>query len=257
MSLTFQVKSFSTRSEAEAFVSGREPNSGPSAPVGEARFYGVASGHNPGVYTDWATAQEQIKGWKLPKYKRFSTRGEAEAFVQAGGRGGKVESSTTELIDEDEQLGEFDDEVSDVESFAVPSKKRKTSPAASIGLIKTSQTPVQIAATTSAAKSRASDSKSKPLSIYTDGSSLANGKVGAVAGVGVFFGDGDDRWVSTCCLEQYIENDTDLAPLGTFPRHWRVNFKQTKGQNSQLSYVRLRLHLCTVKFTSTQTATTA
>lgn len=192
ISLTFQVKSFSTRSEAEAFVSGREPNSGPSAPVGEARFYGVASGHNPGVYTDWATAQEQIKGWKLPKYKRFSTRGEAEAFVQAGGRGGKVDSSTTELID-DEQLGELDDEVSDVESITVPSKKRKTSPAASISQTKTGQTTVQKAPTISAAKSRASDAKSKPLSIYTDGSSLANGKVGAVAGVGVFFGDGDDR----------------------------------------------------------------
>lgn len=192
--LIFQVKSFSTRSEAEAFVSGRESNSGPSVPVGEARFYGVASGHNPGVYTDWTTAQEQIKGWKLPKYKRFSTRTEAEAFVQAGGRGGKSGSGTTELIDEDEQPEDLDSELSDVESLTVPTKKRKTSPAASAGQTSASQSTVQIAATTSAAKSRASDSKSKPLSIYTDGSSLANGKVGAVAGVGVFFGDGDDRY---------------------------------------------------------------
>ena len=187
ISLTLQVKSFSTRPEAEAFVSGRESNAGFSAPVGEARFYGVASGHNPGVYTDWTTAQEQIKGWKLPKYKRFATRSEAEAFVQAGNRHGKVDSGTTELIDEDEQPEDLDNEVSDAESTTVPSKRRKTSPAASV------EKTVQIAATTSAAKSRASDAKSKPLSIYTDGSSLANGKVGAVAGVGVFFGDGDDR----------------------------------------------------------------
>ena len=82
--LILQVKSFSTRSEADAFVSGRESNAGPSAPVGEARFYGVASGHNPGVYTDWATAQEQIKGWKLPKYKRFPTRTEAEDLFKLG-----------------------------------------------------------------------------------------------------------------------------------------------------------------------------
>ncbi|KAI5281880.1 hypothetical protein KEM52_003840, partial [Ascosphaera acerosa] len=34
------------------------------------------------------------------------------------------------------------------------------------------------------------------LRIYTDGSSLANGKAGAVAGVGVFFGPGDARNVS-------------------------------------------------------------
>jgi ribonuclease HI len=163
----------------------------------------VASGHNPGVYTDWATAQEQIKGWKLPKYKRFPTRGEAEAFVQAGNRHGKAGSATTELIEEDEQSGELDDEVSDVESPAVPSKRRKTSPAASVEQTRTGQNTVQIAATTSTTKSRDGDAKSKPLSIYTDGSSLANGQVGAVAGVGVFFGDGDDRYVSTCRPEHY------------------------------------------------------
>jgi ribonuclease HI len=31
------------------------------------------------------------------------------------------------------------------------------------------------------------------LSIWTDGSSLANGRAGATAGVGVFFGEGDKR----------------------------------------------------------------
>lgn len=33
------------------------------------------------------------------------------------------------------------------------------------------------------------------LIIYTDGSSLGNGKVGARAGVGVYFGKDDPRWV--------------------------------------------------------------
>lgn len=32
------------------------------------------------------------------------------------------------------------------------------------------------------------------LRIYTDGSSLGNGKKTAIAGVGVFFGDGDKRY---------------------------------------------------------------
>ena len=31
------------------------------------------------------------------------------------------------------------------------------------------------------------------LRVYTDGSSLSNGRVNAVAGVGVFFGEGDSR----------------------------------------------------------------
>ncbi|KFY48406.1 hypothetical protein V495_01362 [Pseudogymnoascus sp. VKM F-4514 (FW-929)] len=221
-------KSFSNRSDAEAFVSGRESNSGPSASVGEARFYGVASGHNPGVYTDWATAQEQIKGWKLPKYKRFPTRGEAEAFVQAGNRHGKVGSATTELIEEDEQSGELDDEVSDVESPAVPSKRRKTSPAASVEQTRIGQNIVQIAATPSTTKSRDSDAKSKPLSIYTDGSSLANGQVGAVAGVGVFFGDGDDRNISEALegelqTNQRAELTAILRALEIAPMHREVH----------------------------------
>ncbi|KAJ9641897.1 hypothetical protein H2199_005111 [Coniosporium tulheliwenetii] len=40
------------------------------------------------------------------------------------------------------------------------------------------------------------DSQNSMLRIYTDGSSLGNGKNGAVAGVGVFFGPGDKRNVS-------------------------------------------------------------
>jgi ribonuclease HI len=39
-------------------------------------------------------------------------------------------------------------------------------------------------------------SKSKALRVYTDGSSLKNGQVGALAGVGVFFGDNDKRYAS-------------------------------------------------------------
>ncbi|KAH9842288.1 Caulimovirus viroplasmin [Teratosphaeria destructans] len=37
---------------------------------------------------------------------------------------------------------------------------------------------------------------SAPVRVYTDGSSLANGQVGAVGGVGVFFGPGDRRNIS-------------------------------------------------------------
>jgi hypothetical protein len=55
----------------------------------------------------------------------------------------------------------------------------------------------------------------------------------------------------------YAARDTDVDQLGTFPRHWKVNFKPTKGPSSQLSCALLRLRLCTVKFTSTQIATTA
>jgi ribonuclease HI len=38
-----------------------------------------------------------------------------------------------------------------------------------------------------------SSSKEKTVTVYTDGSSRGNGKVGAIAGVGVYFGDNDPR----------------------------------------------------------------
>ena len=50
------------------------------------KFYGVAAGKNIGVYTSWADAEAQIKGWKNPKYKKFATRSDAEAFVESGGK---------------------------------------------------------------------------------------------------------------------------------------------------------------------------
>lgn len=51
------------------------------------------------------------------------------------------------------------------------------------------------------AKKTKTTRSSKPIAdnvlpIYTDGSSRGNGKVGAVAGVGVFFGEDDPRFVA-------------------------------------------------------------
>ncbi|KAJ4289543.1 hypothetical protein N0V90_010872 [Kalmusia sp. IMI 367209] len=48
------------------------------------KFYGVQVGHVPGVYTDWNTVLEQIKGCKGAKQQAFPTREEAQAFVDQG-----------------------------------------------------------------------------------------------------------------------------------------------------------------------------
>lgn len=44
-------------------------------------FYAVASGRRAGVYGSWAECEEQVKGFKNAKYKKFKTRQEAEQFV--------------------------------------------------------------------------------------------------------------------------------------------------------------------------------
>ena len=49
------------------------------------KFYAVAVGSNPGIYTAWAEAESQVKGYKGARYKSFGTRSEAEAWIAEGG----------------------------------------------------------------------------------------------------------------------------------------------------------------------------
>ncbi|KAL1839989.1 hypothetical protein VTJ49DRAFT_952 [Mycothermus thermophilus] len=146
-----QYKSFVNYEDAAAFVDGRSPPSG-AADNKPPRFYGVAVGREPGVYTEWSKVQEAVKGWKGPKYRKFDTRQEAEEFVRTG----KVPVVTATDGDTVEES---------------PAKKTKTTPNASA-----KRNPVVV--------------------VYTDGSSRGNGKVGAAAGVGVYFGPNDPRNIS-------------------------------------------------------------
>jgi len=172
-------KSFPSRAEAEAFVDGRSTTASASA-SNSTTFYGVAVGKVPGVYTNWDDAQEQIVGWKGPKYKKFESRAEAEAFVSSGGG---------------------------LPSNLVPSAKRKAQALVDAPTPERSSNGSDSTEHTSK-KSKKDDDyregnlhppinvKDNKLVIYTDGSSLGNGKKNAVAGVGVFFGFGDKRNVS-------------------------------------------------------------
>jgi ribonuclease HI len=46
------------------------------------KFYAVASGRKCGIFTDWPTTQEQVKGFAGAKYKSFPTRAEAEKWLE-------------------------------------------------------------------------------------------------------------------------------------------------------------------------------
>jgi ribonuclease HI len=47
------------------------------------KFYAVAVGRSTGIFTDWATAEKQVKGFAAAKFKSFPTRAEAEAWLQS------------------------------------------------------------------------------------------------------------------------------------------------------------------------------
>ncbi|KAL2149081.1 hypothetical protein VTH82DRAFT_1767 [Thermothelomyces myriococcoides] len=162
-----QFKSFPNYEDASAFAAGLDPPTA-SSDSKPPRFYGVAVGRKPGVYTDWSAAQKAIVGWKGPKYRKFNTRAEAEAFVRSYSSSAREAPSTadTEAEQDDE-----DDEEDDNSVEEPPPKKTRTA-------------------------AKPATSRSGVVVIYTDGSSLGNGRNGASAGVGVYFGPGDPRNIS-------------------------------------------------------------
>lgn len=151
------VKSFTSREDAEAFAAGKAVAAAADEPE---KFYAVAVGSPTGIYTDWADASEAIKGVKGPKYKRFATRADAVAYIKQFGN-----RETIEALGEEAEAQETYVKADNVDS--------------AVKLLKS-------------AVAKDSDA----LVIYTDGSSLANGKKGARAGVGVFFGANDPRNIS-------------------------------------------------------------
>jgi ribonuclease HI len=127
------------------------------------KFYAVAVGEPTGIFTDWSEAQKATTGVKGPKYKRFSTRAEAVAYIRQFGSREAIEA-----------LGE---KVEPVEKVEVEEKL------------------FTIQKFTPILKDSEADTKPREnvLDIYTDGSSLANGRKGARAGLGVYFGENDPR----------------------------------------------------------------
>ena len=45
------------------------------------KFYAVASGLKPGIYTSWPEAEAQVKGYGGAKFKGFTSRAEAETWM--------------------------------------------------------------------------------------------------------------------------------------------------------------------------------
>ncbi len=59
------------------------------------KFYAVAVGAECGVFTDWTAAEKQVKGFPGARYKGFSSRADAEAWLadpQYAGRAGNSRS---------------------------------------------------------------------------------------------------------------------------------------------------------------------
>ncbi len=51
--------------------------------AGTDKYYAVRNGLKPGIYESWQECQEQVKGYSGAKFKSFTSKEEAEQFIQA------------------------------------------------------------------------------------------------------------------------------------------------------------------------------
>ena len=221
-----QDKSFPTLTEAEAFMKGTSSSTSTSSKAN--KFYGVAVGHVTGVYTDYASVQAQTKNCPGAKQKAFATREEAQAFVNEFRRDASAPISLRGDLSETWSLAAGKgSKVGDN-----PLKKQKKSdaaPALTNGDIKwePGMGPLPLDAVDgfdptikldpdtgnirAKTEEELSGTKLQPtgdftgrINVYTDGSSLGNGQIGAVGGVGVYFGPNDARLGHTTLISFHI-----------------------------------------------------
>lgn len=168
------------------------------------KFYAVQNGRVPGVYTDWPTAQAQIIGWTKPKQRSFPTRAEAEAFVRAGrpqSQGQSIKNATAGPSGTNPPPAKKARKSSGVDGDALPEPGTgPLPPGAEDGFDnriflnpRTGKIEYKTAEEADATKLVPTKDFKGTLRIFTDGSSLGNGSMGAVAGVGVYFGPHDPR----------------------------------------------------------------
>jgi ribonuclease HI len=203
-------KKFNTLAEAEDFMVFGP--SGTPQPGGKAKFYGVQVGHVPGVYTDYTSVLEQVSGFRGAKHKSFASWEDAQSFVDQATRPTPSDIGTPISL-----KGHLDPRAESLDKSRKKQKRNNGSavipetngdyepgtgplpPDAEDGFDRT----IKLNADGTlgykdvdelyARKLQANGDFTGPLEIYTDGAARGNGQLGAVAGVGIWFGDNDSR----------------------------------------------------------------
>ena len=202
MYIRITVQSFPSHEDATAFMNGIKPSAGSAGQDPEnIRYYGIQRGRVPGVYTDWSKAQEQIRGFTRPRYRKFPTRQEAEEFVKEGQERAPTLVGFAEAKKSTGVQGVTSEIPKDANGVEYAPGEGPLPPGTEDGFDpnvlldpRTGKMVYKTELQKAATKTRSTGMPGM-LRIYTDGSSLRNGTALASAGVGVYFGPGDPRFV--------------------------------------------------------------
>ena len=149
------------------------------------KYYAVYKGYKTGVYESWDECLEQIKGYSSAMYKKFNNINDAEYYYKNG-----VVKKEPKYEDLSKYFG--GEPLSNKKEcfFTIDNSLQSN--------VTNEQTIIQ--------------SKS-PIEVYTDGGCINNGKANALAGVGVFFGNGDTRNVSRRFKGKQSNNTAEINAM--------------------------------------------
>jgi ribonuclease HI len=201
-----------TTSKTMSTLSSGSQSSTATTPTDKPRqYWAIKVGKIPGIYTSWTEAKAQLTGTVKPEVKHFTIRERAEAWMR--GELDNPEHSKVSDTGVKPTTTRAKTELHSVPPLPqLAGTKRKLAAAKPAAMSIAKQQKMSTLATTTdtglsallaAEKTKYANLKpgmdslpparSDPLTIYTDGSALGNGKNGARAGVGVYFGPNDSR----------------------------------------------------------------
>ncbi|KAG8998263.1 hypothetical protein FRB94_006961 [Tulasnella sp. JGI-2019a] len=164
----------------------------------KAGFYAVKRGFKPGIYTTWPECEENTHGFPGALHKKFSTLREAEQFVGVV----PIDTSATQQAAE-AQLADTSEELA-----SPPQPSPKSS------ITKPYDKPKPVKQEESVNEELAAVIEEMRWTVvYTDGACQGNGKRGARAGVGVWYGENDARNVSERCPGDQTNNRAELIAI--------------------------------------------
>lgn len=174
--------------------------------------------------------QKQITGFVGAKYKKFDNQKEAEEFVRYG-----FKTPTKPSVRSTPSVGLSHSRPSPYAPTVTSARSRSSATLTTKAALKSTSASASESSTVS--KGHSSDPNgvepaSDVLVIYTDGSSLSNGKVGSQAGVGVFFGVDDSRNVSERLNSEPQTNQRAELMVGSRTRAVRCFLLRVNGSSN-------------------------
>jgi ribonuclease HI len=144
------------------------------------KFYAVQNGRTRGVFTTWEECQKSVNGFPKARFKSFRTRTEAERFVEPGPAATVVQ------------------QITEPKSASRPVSRPASRPAPSSAPTTTLGSGPEPTAPAKTRSPRMSTANHEV--VYTDGCARGNGRIGAVGGIGIYYGPDDPRNVAAPLL---------------------------------------------------------